>query len=296
MKFAGVDIGSNTTLLLVIEAGEDGFTVLEDEIYFTRLAEGIQENQSLSKNALFRLEKAFKTIQDKLSSLAVDRVSIVATSASRQAQNQKELFALAKKFGLEDLRIISPEEEASLTYRGSFFGLGCDVDEPLVVDIGGGSTEFVNSKKSYSIDIGSVSLTEKFLTTNPVSRIEKINLSQFIKKQLEPLKSFFNSGCETLVAVAGTPITLAFMEKQTYDPNKVHGLVMNISVLNSYLDKLSSLSVEQRRSVPFLQEHRTDVIISGLSVLKEILHQTGKEEFIVSATGLRYGLVLEQLA
>ena len=295
MKFASVDIGSNTTLLLVVESEEDGFAVLEDEIYFTRLAEGLQQTNQISQNALIRLEKAFQSIKQKLDSLNVDHISIVATSASRQAKNQNEIFNLAKKFQFNDLKIISPDEEASLTYVGAFFGLGHEVSNPLVIDIGGGSTELVNSEKSYSLNMGSVSLTEKFLTPNPLSRIERINLSQFIKKQFEPLDSFFQTEYTTLIFVAGTPITLAFLEKNTSDPNEVHGLVLTKNILNFWLDKLSKLSVEERKSVPHMSEHRSDVIISGLFLLREVLDQTQKTEFIVSATGVRYGLILEQL-
>ena len=216
MKFASVDIGSNTTLLLIVENEKNGFTVLEDEIYFTRLAEGLQKTGQLSQNALIRLEKAFQSIKEKLDSLNVDHVSIVATSASRQATNQNEIFNLAKKFQFSNLKIISPEKEASLTYVGAFFGLGHEISNPLVIDIGGGSTELVNSEKSYSLNIGSVSLTEKFLTSQALSRIERINLSQFIKKQFEPLHSFFQTKNKTLVFVAGTPIALAFLEKKYF--------------------------------------------------------------------------------
>ena len=296
MKIASVDIGSNTTLLLVVEKNKEIFNVLEDEIYFTRLAEGIEKNKEISKNALVRLEKAFKSIREKLDALNVNKVCIVATSASRQANNQEELFVLANKFGFSDLQIIPSEEEASLTYLGAFFGLKKEIVKPLVIDIGGGSTEFVSSEDAYSLNIGSVSLTEKFLTPNPVSRVEKISLFQFIEKQLEPLQSFLEKDYQTIIFVAGTPIALAFIEKETSDPNKVHGLYLTQDVVEFWLNKLSKLSVAERKSqVTHLPEYRSDVIVSGLSIMQLILKKTQKKKFIISAAGVRYGLILKQL-
>ena len=294
MRIAGIDIGSNTSLLLLTEKTKEGFEVLSDHIYFTRLAEGIEQTSQFSESALSRLEQAFSSMRKSLDQWPVDRFSIVATSAGRQAQNKNRLFELGEKYGLSPIEIISPIREAELTFIGALFGLGHEPSRPLVVDIGGGSTELVSLKKSYSLDMGSVSLTERFLSPQAPSPGERFSLTQHIHSQLKALDSFLQEDYDALIFVAGTPVTLSFMEKQSSDSNEVHGLLLTESQVHFWLEKLSGLSVEERKKIPHLPEHRADVIVAGLSLLKELLRVLGKKEFIVSAGGVRYGLVLEQ--
>jgi len=295
LKLAGIDIGSNTTLLLIVENTENGFEVLCDEIYFTRLAENLNYDSHISPSALIRLEKAFKAIKENIIAYQVPEVSLVATSAVRQAKNQQAVLDLVEKYELSPLSIISPEREAELTFIGSFFGLGLSSEKPLVIDIGGGSTEFVNSKKSYSLKIGSVSLTERFLSSSALSLSEEKNLNSFILKKLKTIEPFLKEDHDNIIFTAGTPTSLAFLEKQTKDMNEVHGLLLSQTQVQFWLNKLSSLSVEERKKQAFLPEHRVDVIVAGLSLLNSILSFTGKKEFFVSATGVRYGLILEKL-
>ena len=296
MRLAAVDMGSNTTLLLVMEKTEDTWTVLADEIYFTRLAEGLSARGRLSDEALFRLTKAFQSIQAVLEKFPPDRISVVATSACRQATNHRELFLLGKQFPLlPPIDIISPEREAELTFTGAIFGLGHDLENPLVVDIGGGSTELVNREKTYSFNMGSVTLTEKQLTGEALSRTDKISLISRIDDTLKPVSDFLQGkNYKNLIFTAGTPVTLAFMEKKTSDPNHIHGMKLRADKASFWFEKLSALSVEERKKIPHLPEHRRDVIVAGLAIMKQILNITGKTDFIVSATGVRYGLVLEQ--
>ena len=294
MRAGGIDIGSNTSLLLIMEKTEQGFEVLADKIYFTRLAENMQKNSQINQSALSRLEQAFRSIRENLDQWRVKEVSIAATSAARQAGNKNKIFELGRKYNLPPIQIISAKKEAELSFIGSLFGLGHSTENPLVIDIGGGSTEFVSSKKSCSLNIGSVSLTERFLSHKALSSMEKKILNQYIQKKVKAISGFLKENYDDLIFTAGTPTTLAFMEKQTSDMNNVHGLVLNKEQLVSWTDKLSKLTVEERKSVAFLPEHRTDVIVAGLSLMQNILEQTDKKEFIVSATGVRYGLVLEK--
>ena len=295
MRIASIDIGSNTSLLLIVEQTKTGFEVLCDEIYFTRLAEDIEKNAEIKASALSRLEQAFSSMRNHLNQWQVERLSIVATSASRQAKNKDCLYALGRKYQLEPIKIISPKREAELTFIGALFGLGQEASQPLVVDIGGGSTEFVSTEKSYSLNIGSVFLTENFLNEKALSKTDRLALLESIGNELKTVENFLNKDYETLIFVAGTPVTLAFLEKQTLDPNDIHGLLLKEKQVSFWLEKLMVLSVEERKKIPYLPEHRADVIISGLSLLQEILKRTKKKEFLVSATGVRYGLILEQI-
>ena len=292
--FATIDIGSNTTLLLIMAKEGETFTVLSDEIYFTRLAEGVWENGEFSEAALIRLEKAFQSIKDQLQTFKAMKVQAVATSASRQARNKDKLFELAQNYGIPSVEIISPQREAELTFVGSLFGLGHEFQNPLVVDIGGGSTELVSPRKSYSLNMGSVSLTERFFSVNPLNRIEKLGLLNHISQQLETMESFLKEPYDGLIFTAGTPVSLAFMEHETDDANKIHGKTFKAERVDFWFDKLSSMSLEERKQIPSLPKYRVDVIVSGVAILKQILSVVNKDSFIVSATGVRYGLILEQ--
>lgn len=296
MRLAALDIGSNTALLLVVEKTASTFKVLSDEIYFTRLAEGLDTQYKLSEGALFRLKKAFQAIQIILEKQKPDRALAVATSACRQAQNKEKLFQLQNLFHhIPAIEIISPEREAELTFTGAIFGLGGDLENPLVVDIGGASTEFASREKTCSFNIGTVTLTEKLLTTGALSRMDKISLSSYIEKTLRPAESFLRDNLfKNLIFTAGTPVTLAFMEKETSDPNRIHGIRLRADRVDFWFEKLSGLSLKERKQIPHLPLHRSDVIVAGLSLLRQILKLTGKDSFIVSAAGVRYGLILEQ--
>ena len=295
MRFASIDIGSNTTLLLIVEQTGKSFEVLSDKIYFTRLAENLQKTKVFSPASLERLERAFKSIEETLKKYNVEEMAIVATSASRESQNKKQLFDLAEKYNLSNIEIISPEREAELTFMGSLFALGHEFSNPLVVDIGGGSTELVSAKRRYSLNIGTISLTEKFLTHQALSRADKTSLNNFIEKELEFVKTFLQEKFDTVIFVAGTPISLAFMEYQTSDTNKVHGKIIKEEQVYFWLEKLSNLSFEERKKIEHLPQHRADAIISGLSLLSQILKSTKQKQFLVSATGVRYGLTLKQM-
>lgn len=270
-----------------------GFEVLSDKIYFTRLAENIRHTSQLSESALSRLDQSFSSMRKTLDKWRVDKFSIVATSASRQANNTNRLFELGEKHTLSPIEIISPVREAELTFIGAFMGLDHEPSRPLVVDIGGASTELVSLKKSYSLNMGSVILTENFLNPRTASPDDKETFSQYIRSQLNPMDNFLKEDYDDLIFVAGTPVTLAFIETQSSDSNKVHGLRLKENQVQHWLEKLSCMNVEERKKVPHLPEHRADVIVAGLSLLKEILKRTGKNEFIVSAGGVRYGLMLE---
>ena len=295
MKAAGIDIGSNTSLLLIAEKTDEGFEVLLEKIYFTRLAENLEQTGQISESALSRLEQAFASMSAQLQEKQIHHTAVAATSAARLAKNKSRILELGQKYGIAPVEIVSPQREAELTFIGALFGLGREFSRPIVVDIGGGSTELVSAKKSFSLNIGSVSLTERFLTAGPLSDMELRPLAQYIRSRLQPVSAFLEKGdYDGLIFTAGVPTTLAFMEKQSASSNDIHGLSLKKSHIQLWLKKLAPLSLEERKKIPGLPEWRSDVIPAGLSLLLEILQMTKREEFIVSATGLRYGLILER--
>ena len=287
MKLASVDIGSNTTLLSVVKKEKDTFHILQEEIYFTQLAENFSSQKRFTKEALHRLEDAFQKIKNIITQHQVTKIWIVATSASRQADNSSELFRIAKKYQLPQPEIISQLKEAKLTFEGSLFGLNQNNKHPLVIDIGGGSTEFSSHNQVYSLPIGSVIMTEKFK-----DNAEKLTL--YAQKQLLPIQNFLNDSYTEIIFSAGTPVTLAFLEKNENDPKNIHGLKMTLQHVESWLHKLSLMSLKEKEQLP-IPKPRARVIFSGLTLLKTILVSTKCTSFLVSTGGVRYGVILKKL-
>ena len=287
MILAGVDIGSNTTLLSVVRKRETTLEVLEEKIFATRLGENLEKTNQLTQTSLSRLEQAFSDIQKISTRLQVSETLAVATSASRRAKNSQEIFKLAKKYDLPQIKIISPEKEAELTFKGSLLGLNINKQQALVVDIGGGSTEVSTSHQACSLPIGSLKLQERFL------QAPKASLIQHISKHVKSLQPILASSIEQIVFTAGTPITLAFLEKQTQNPREVHGLQLSKETLDTWLNTLEPLSLKEKEQL-LIPKYRADVICFGMLILKTILEASGKKIFTVSAGGLRYGLFVEK--
>ena len=295
MKFAVIDIGSNTTILMIVEVTGDSFKVLLDKIYFTRLGEGIDSQKVIDPKSLARLEESFISIRNFLEEFQVTESFLVATSASRQAENKTDLFDLVKKYKFQSLDIISEQKEAELTFLGALYNLPQQFKNPLVIDIGGASTELASHNQKYSLKMGSVSLTEKFLDHNPVSPSQKENLNNFILENLAKYKDLFCQNFDAIVFTAGTPVSLAFLEKNSDKDTSVHGIDFTEQRLDFWLDTLSKASVQERHNLKYLEKYRADVIVAGLMLLKQILKATKKTQFIISGTGLRYGVALRQI-
>ena len=123
-------------------------------------------------------------------------------------------------------------------------------------------------EKATVLNIGSVSLTERFFSVKPLNRIEKLGLLNHISKQLEHIEHFLKEPYDGLIFTAGTPVSLAFMEHETDDANKIHGKTFKTERVDFWFDKLSSMSLEERKKIPFLPKYRVDVIVSGVAIFK----------------------------
>jgi len=297
LNIASLDLGSNTFLLTIAELSNHSFKILHDECVVTRLAQGVDATGSLHADALARAEQCFQGFAQTLKKYDAKRISAMATSAARDAKNGEEFIALGKKYNIP-IEIISGEREARLTFLGGTYQLPA-MHQPVVVDVGGGSTEYIvqaNQKQLFaqSLDIGSVRLTEKFITENPIARQEQDAVREYIVQQLERLPSEMSSYVSTMVAVAGTPTTLAcLMEEREFDITTMHGKHILLSDLRRWLDKLAGMSVEQRLELTGMQPGRADVIVCGLCILEQSLDFFKMDQLTVSCTGVRYGLLQE---
>ena len=300
MKVAAFDLGTNSFLCLVVEATETGYKEIYDESRVVRLGQDmyLSGKPVLHKDALERAKKCLHDYKAAADSLGASKFKAVATSAARDAENANELQEICDNLGIE-LEIISGKREASLSFAGSFAPDESNADT-MVVDVGGGSTEFLYSKAGEtlveSLNIGAVRLTEKFISENPIRQEEREAARAFAKDQVKGLN--LEKPPKYLRAVAGTPTTLAavMLSLEVFDKEKIDGYSLNRANLEEYIYKFSKLTLAERLRLPGMQKGREDVIVCGMLILLEVLDYFSLNEYTVSTRGVRYGLAAEMLS
>jgi exopolyphosphatase/guanosine-5'-triphosphate,3'-diphosphate pyrophosphatase len=298
LRAAAIDIGTNSCRLLIAEnKSNKSFDILNRKLEITRLGEGVDQNRLLKEKAVSRVFKTLKKYRKIIDKLKVDKVRVIGTSALRDVKNSYLLTDKISKLDLE-LEIISGEKEAELNYLGA----ASNLDENfLLIDIGGGSTEFIWPTTSdinfKSLDIGCVRMTEKFIS-NPKDKISLLTLKNIqnyvedlLKKELILNKKFKVKG------VGGTITTAAAVKLalEKYDSNKIENLKLRYSELENIITKLADLELQAREKIKGLQPKRADIIVAGLVILKTILDYINSKELYVSDHDLLYGLLKEEL-
>jgi exopolyphosphatase/guanosine-5'-triphosphate,3'-diphosphate pyrophosphatase len=231
-------------------------------------------------------------------------VTAVGTSALRDARNSREVRERWRQTLGLDVRVISGDEEAAYSFLAVQRGLTLGVGELLVIDVGGGSTEFIrgNEKgvaRALSIDIGSVRLTERFLHSDPVTDVECAEMAAAIDQALDSIpETLGGSGhALTLVGIAGTFTTLAAIEKRLtrYSHSAVHGARLELAEIRRQVRLFQSKTIAERKTIPGLEEKRADVILAGAWLTDRIMTRCGAQQIVVSDQGVRYGLLHERL-
>lgn len=297
-RFAAIDIGTNTILMLIAEVFPDGkYTIIRDEHSIARLGENLNTTCIISEKARNRAIDILQKYRQICSSLEVSRYRICATSALRDAENKHEVLdRLGSAIGYQ-IEIISGNEEAAL----SFTGTANNNLTNLVLDIGGGSTEYIIGKGDEilfrkSINIGAVRMTEKFISSHPPDEIALQSLTNYISNAIQEsihVENNFND----IYAVAGTPTTLAAIALGLgeYSDEKVDGYKLQLDELISISESLVSNSIEYLIQKMNIHPWRADVITAGAIILIESLKHLGKSECTVSIRGLRYGILESML-
>lgn len=296
MRVAAIDVGTNTCLLLIADVTKDGKIekVIHDEAHVVRLGQGVAKSKKFHPEALQRAEDSFREFARTINSSKVDRTMACATSAARDVSNAQALIDLGTKYKIP-VEIISGEEEAELTFRGTIDDV---LTEPVaIIDVGGGSTEFILGDATgilvrTSIDIGSVRLTETFVTEHPIPPEQMEKLHAYITEQLKGLKEKINAPDGTrVIAVAGTPTTLAAMDQGfAFDSKRVQGHTLTNERLKFWLDRLADMGVQERRAIAGMDSKRADVIVAGAMILLMSSEAFGSPKLDVSTKGLRYGI------
>lgn len=300
MRVAVVDIGTNSTRLLIAEVNADAVTEIERDTKVTRLGEGVDRTGRLSSAAIERVLSACSDYRHRIDRHAVDRTIAVLTAATRDASNGAELEStLREQFGFH-AETISGEREAHLTFLGATYSR-TGPGQLLVVDIGGGSTEFVVGAPGevrffVSTRAGSVRHTERTLHTDPPTEGELAECVREIRAEIESsVPADVRSRTVDGIAVAGTPTQFAAIDQQLepYDPERVDGHRLSFSTCERILGELASLSLDRRRDVKGLHPDRAPTIVAGGVILVETMRAFGLDSIEVSEHDILEGTALE---
>jgi exopolyphosphatase / guanosine-5'-triphosphate,3'-diphosphate pyrophosphatase len=303
MRVAVVDIGSNSTRLLIadVEPATGAVEPLLRRSEVTRLGSGVDSEGSLSEEAVARVFRTLAGYRAAIDTRGCDSNLAVLTSAVRDSDNGAEFAErVREEFGL-DARILSGEEEAQLTFLGAMSGRSVDAPasgEPtVVIDIGGGSTEFIVGRGRtagfhVSLHAGVVRMSERHIDSDPPTPEELQELTMDVRAiLLEGLPSEERAAARFGIAVAGTATSAAAidMELDPYDPDRVHGYRLALGTLELLLARLAAMTESERRQVVGLNPDRAPTIVAGIILLIESMRAFGLEEVEVSEHDILYG-------
>lgn len=298
MIIAAIDVGTNTALLLVGELTGGEISPLYGEERIVRLGEGVDDRGQLLPEAIDRVVAALSDYKGIAARYGAQRILVSGTSAARDAANQDALLDRISHIGLE-MRILSGEDEARMTWLGALSNKQMQ-DDILMMDIGGGSTEFMAGtqdelQKVISLNIGSVRLTERFLKSDPVDISEVRQVRACIHEALSGAELLQGLDEISFVGVAGTITTLASIHLglEDYDSAQVDGFILSLSDIETILDSLQKKTVAEQKTIKGLNPKRADVVFAGTIILQEAMIYAGAERVLVSDRGLRYGLALD---
>jgi exopolyphosphatase / guanosine-5'-triphosphate,3'-diphosphate pyrophosphatase len=292
-RYAAIDIGTNSVVLLVAERRGGTFAPVAERAEITRLGRGVDRTGMLSPEGMEATLRCLESYAAEARALGVRQLAATATSAARDASNGAAFLEQARTRAGVTVEIISGDEEAELSFAAARadFGSGPKV----VMDIGGGSTEFIHgaSEVQYrrSFDVGSVRLTERFITAHPVPAAERDAVRAHLAQAFSALPP--PPPGARLIGIAGTVTTLYAVQHRVdpYDAALVHGHELSRAELASLSAALCAASLEERRRMPGLQPGRADVICAGALILEAAMDQLRLGPCTVSDRGVRWGLL-----
>ena len=300
-RYAVIDFGTNSIRMLVADFwGEGQVKPVYQDLRITRLGRGVSKNKKILPEAINDTLTVVRDFVLKAHGLGAEQIYAVATSAVRDAENREEFRKrVYEQTGLK-LNIISGEKEAELTYLGVQSILE-QAMEVLVVDIGGGSTEFIwktpsGDIKYVSLDLGAVRMTEDFLVAEQPAEEQFVIMQERIRTLLERgiLDLMEDFSPRVILGVGGTITTLAAIDQrlEVYRPEKVHGYRLSFQKIQEILALLKATPLQQRKMIPGLQPGRADIIVAGTAILSEIMSLMQVNQLIVSEYDLLHGSIL----
>jgi exopolyphosphatase/guanosine-5'-triphosphate,3'-diphosphate pyrophosphatase len=285
--YAAVDIGTNSCRLLIAEKKNKKIIPRQMVLRTTRLGENLINTGKISKDAMVRTSDALLEFKQFINKFENVKVKVAATSAAREAKNSKDFFEFIKDKTDLDVNIITGKEEAYLSYCGAVNAVACE-STPVVLDIGGGSTELMylegKNLKASSSGVGAVYCTED--SSTPTEIIEKLSKNL---DGINKLKAY------EIIGVGGTITTLAAIhqELKVYDPRKIQNYILKRKDVDALFFKLCGLTLAERKKLPGLQPQRADIIVAGTLILWVIMTYLDVEKIQVSEADILHGIIMD---
>lgn len=314
LRLASLDLGTNSTRLLVADCDGLVTETVDRRMVITRLGEGVDETHRLSPVAVERTEAAISGFAEAVKPLAPVAVAAAATSALRDCVNGEKFLDLAEGMIGSRPRILSGEEEARMSFLGAVSDLAGLVPgeqgSVLVFDIGGGSTELIIGDYPgavsgeeldlalRSVEVGCVRMTERFLrTSDPPSPLAVGRMESFVVARLKPVIEMLLRDREPALAVglAGTVTTVSGVNLglKEYDTDRIHHSRLTREEVERVFVSLAGVSIDERKRLMGLEPGRADIIVGGMAVLRVLMDIAGLDEILVSEKDILDGLVID---
>lgn len=300
MKVAALDLGTNTFLCLIADGDKNGISqVHKDLMKVVRLGQEVDKRGEFHPDALIRARECLTEFKKEIEKHQVDHILAMATSAARDVSNGAELFKIGKDLGIP-IEIIPGEDEARITFLGATAGEDRKDVSSLVIDVGGGSTEFILGRDkevlvAESLNIGGVRLTERFISNQPVQPSDADAMKDFIKEKTQPIfQKLRKEKIDKVIAVAGTPTSIVAIEVGGFDEKKVDGFFLSKDRLQYWVHEFANTTVDEKK-IKYGLGGRADIIYAGSSIILAALEELALPGIFVSTKGVRYGVALEML-
>ncbi|MGM9535987.1 MAG: Ppx/GppA family phosphatase [Intestinibacter sp.] len=302
MKIGTIDIGTNSMRLLTAIYKDEKIIDRKKYVNTTRIGQGVDDKGYISKEAIDRNIKALKEFKAICDNQGCDYIYCMGTSALRDSKNADEFIILAKKEAGVDVEVITGERESNLGFLGVLEGVDKDdSEEILVIDIGGGSTEFIVGNQDgvnfcKSENIGALRLTEKFLKTEIVDNQELNDTVEFINKTIEnTINTIKKRNIKKLVGIGGTITSVSAINQklEVYSMEKVHNSKICKKEVDEILQMLKNMTLEDKKRLNGLQPKRADIITAGVVILDIIMEKLELNEIIVSEYDNLEGLMCQ---
>lgn len=303
MKIGTIDIGTNSMRLLIGNYINNKIENRKKYVSTTRIGQGVDKEGYITEEAIERNLKALKEFSDICKNEKCDEIYCMGTSALRDSKNGQEFVRRAKELTGIDVDIICGDEESNLGFMGVLEGTdGNKSEDILVIDIGGGSTEFIvgneeGIKFCKSENVGALRMTEKFITTDPISDEEYNSMASFIEETLyDTLNVLKEKKISKLVGIGGAITSLSAMNQQleVYSMEKVHNSIVCKKDLERILQNLKKMTLNDKKTMKGLQPKRADIITAGVKILHIIMEKLEFEEIMISEYDNLEGLMCQK--
>lgn len=304
-RLAAIDIGTVTTRLLIADVSPDGLHEVMRSTDITHLGEGLTQSGRLGDAAMARVSDVIGRYANEMERAGVERMTALATSASRDAENAGDFIDLLARHGIVP-EVITGAREANLAFLGATYEL--QGEGVIVADLGGGSTELIlgsstiedgvrtqDIEAARSIDVGSKRLTEMFLASDPPTGAELDEARAYAARGFRPYFDGLKERPQSMISLAGTATTLSAIKQElaVYDGSRVHNSCLTGSDLADLLEMLAELPLRERMKVVGLDPGRAPVIVAGTLILETLLGMAGLDSTVVSEHDILYGILLD---